>query len=379
MKSDFTVDQIMEGACEETGLSDFGATDFVAPLKNFLDFAKDAPFTEIGIRTQIEAIHRYLVNRLRAARDMAKHPEILKENVSDPIIVLGFPRSGTTVLQRMLSADPKMQKLALWRVLNPAPLPGEGVGDFTKRMTVAKETENAIRQSKPDLFAAHPMIADEAEEDWFLHHHDFQHVGNIWGGMVTKEYLAYLRSIPRLPSYEYVADLLRYLQWQDGGRRGRRWVLKSPIHIGCLDEILQVHPKAVFIYPKRDFQTVMASFCHALESSIAGVIDISPAKIGELAMDFWVDEMTRFFEARQRLGDKLQLMEINYQELLSNPIHHIRRLYDLADTSLSAESEQAILRWIGENPAGKHGKNIYSLEKYNLTSEQVDAEFSTFK
>jgi hypothetical protein len=123
----------------------------------------------------------------------------------------------------------------------------------------------------------------------------------------------------------------------------------------------------------------MASFCHALESSIAGVIDISPAKIGELAMDFWVDEMTRFFEARQRLGDKLQLMEINYQELLSNPIHHIRRLYDLADTSLSAESEQAILRWIGENPAGKHGKNIYSLEKYNLTSEQVDAEFSTFK
>jgi hypothetical protein len=316
---------------------------------------------------------------LRAARDIAQHPEILDEDVSDPIVVLGFPRSGTTVLQRMLSAPPEMQKLSFWRILNPAPLPRETPGDASLRKTEAQVTEDAIRTMNPALFAAHPMIADEAEEDWFLHHLTFQHVGNVWGGVVTREYLDYLRSLPRLPGYRYVADLLRYLQWQDGGRLDRRWILKTPVHIGCLDEILEVHPKAVFIYPKRDFQTVVASFCHALESSVAGVLEITPEEIGGLAMEFWPAEMSRFYAARQRLGDKLKLMELNYQALLEAPISHIRELCALAGTSLSDQGEYAIRRWLDENPAGKHGKNVYNLERYGLTADQIDTAFSSFQ
>lgn len=379
MRLNLTLDQVLDKARGETGFDDFGPPDFLKPLEQFLELARSTPFTKIGAEAQTESIQRHLVNRLRFAADVNRHPEILEEDVSDPIIVLGFPRSGTTVLQRMLSADPRMQKLALWRVLNPAPLPGEQPAKPVQRMAVARETENAIRSHNPALFAAHPMIADEAEEDWFLHHLAFQHVGNVWAGMTTKECLHYLRGLPRLPTYQYVANLLRYLQWQDGGRNNRRWVLKSPIHIGCLTEILEVHPKAVFIYPKRDFPTVMASFCHALESSVSGVIAISPEEIGEMAMDFWIAEMTRFCQARQELGSKLKIIELDYQALLNEPIKHILRLYELAGTTMPADSEQAIHQWIKNNPAGKHGKNSYSLERYKLTPAQVDAAFSAFK
>src|SRR3546814_5295095 len=67
----------------------------------------------------------------------------------------------------------------------------------------------------------------------------------------------------------------------DGGRRGRRWVLKTPVHIGCLDALLTAHPRASFVYPRREFTTVVASFCHALEASANSTLAITPHKIGE--------------------------------------------------------------------------------------------------
>ncbi len=373
-----TLERALANARADTGLDDFGPNDFIEPLRTYLGIVAQAPLSVAGREAQTQLIHRCLVNRLRFASDLKRHPEILEEDVSDPIVVLGFPRSGTTVLQRMISADPQMQNLQLWRVLNPAPFPGEAASGPVERIAQAQALEQQIRTYNPALFAAHPMIADEAEEDWFLHHLTFQHVGNVFWGVPSQAYLDYLGSLPRLPSYRYVADLLRYLQWQDGGRRDRRWVLKTPVHIGCLEELLTVHPRATLIYPRRDFQTVVASFCHALESSIGGTLEITPTQIGALAMTFWQAEMQRFADSRARLGDRLDIQEVHYQDLLSDPIRHVRVLYERAGVRLGDDGERAIRTWLADNPAGKHGKNVYDLARYGLSSAEVAAAFGRF-
>jgi len=367
----------LQAAREDTGLSDFGPDDFIEPLSVFLDLLKASELTEPGRLAQAQLVHRCLVNRLRFADDLVRHPQILDEDVSDPIVVLGFPRSGTTALQRMISADPSMQSLKLWRVFNPAPFPDEVVDEPADRIAFAEAIEAAMRTGSPEMFAAHPMIANEAEEDWFLHHFAFQHVGNVFGGLVSVEYLAYLKTLPRLPSYRYVGDLLRYLQWQDGGRRGRRWVLKSPVHIGCLPELLSVHPRATLIYPQRDFHTVMASFCYTLECSVGASMPVDPERIGALAIDFWAEEMRRFHDGCKKLGDQLKLLEMPYSDLLANPFAHIGQLYGMAGTHLTDEGERAIRRWIADNPAGKHGRNVYRLERYGLTEAQIDSVFGS--
>lgn len=373
------LDRVLQEAERATGLADFGPDDFIDPLRVYLDLQQHAPLSPEGRLQQEQLVQRCLVNRLRFARDLAQHPEILEEDVGDPIVVLGFPRSGTTVLQRMISADPAMQNLALWRVLNPAPLPSERPGEPGERIAIARATEEALRTHNPALFTAHPMIANEAEEDWFLHHLAFRHVGNVFWCLLSREYLAYLRSLPRLPTYRYVADLLRYLQWQDGGKRGRRWVLKSPVHIGCLDEILAVHPQATFVYPQREFTTVVASFCHALEASVGTSMAITPRAIGELTLDFWTAEMERFAQARRRLGDRLTLTQVHYQDLLGDPLRHVRALYERAGMRLETTGEQSIRRWLADNPAGKHGKNVYGLQRYGLDAADVTAAFSRYE
>jgi Sulfotransferase family len=46
--------------------------------------------------------------RLRAQEWIRRHPEILQETITAPIVVVGMMRSGTTLLQRLLAADPRL-------------------------------------------------------------------------------------------------------------------------------------------------------------------------------------------------------------------------------------------------------------------------------
>lgn len=366
-------------AREATGIEREESTEFITALDAYYHFARLKAPTEAGFLQIDGLVHRLLVNRLRFAEDIARHPEILDEDVTDPIVVMGFPRSGTTVLQRMMSADPAMQSLKLWRLLNPAPFPEERDGSNpSARMEFAEEITEAIRIHNPALHAAHPNVADDADEDWYLHHLTFQHVGQVYTGLPDLDYLAYLRIGSRQPSYLYVADLLRYLQWQDGGRRNRRWVLKSPVHIGNIEEILAAHPAATFVYPRRDFQTVVASFCYTLEVSLKPSLSLPPHDIGRITLDYWVEEMGRFQETRARLGERLKLIEVPYNDLLSDPITHIKGYFEQAGVAMTEAGEQAIRAWIADNPAGKHGINTYSLERYGLTPADIEQAFKFY-
>ena len=37
---------------------------------------------------------------------------------------------------------------------------------------------------------------------------------------------------------------IQYLQWQNPGREEKRWVLKSPHHLGFIDKLIEVFPDA---------------------------------------------------------------------------------------------------------------------------------------
>src|SRR3546814_9701318 len=109
--SQAAVERELNNAGDATGLSKFGAGDFLEPLSVYLNLLERTNLSPEGREQQSQLVHRCLVNRLRFARDVDLHPEILQEDVSDPIVILGFPRSGTTVLQRMISADRKSTRM----------------------------------------------------------------------------------------------------------------------------------------------------------------------------------------------------------------------------------------------------------------------------
>ena len=121
-----TVADLMAAAEQATGLSDFGDTQFLEGLEILVSgFNKEAKLSPLGEELAFGGLLNSLINRLRYVRDVHAHPEILQEKIDKPIVVLGLPRTGTTKLQRVLSAAPQTQGMIYWKMMNPAPFPSE--------------------------------------------------------------------------------------------------------------------------------------------------------------------------------------------------------------------------------------------------------------
>ena len=60
-----------------------------------------------------------LKNRLLVTDLLARHPEIHDIGIERPIIIAGLPRTGTTHLHNLLSADPNLRSLPYWESLEP--------------------------------------------------------------------------------------------------------------------------------------------------------------------------------------------------------------------------------------------------------------------
>ncbi len=80
---------------------------------------EEARLTDEGVASKRASLIRVLSNRLLLHDEFVKNPRIADERISGPITILGLPRSGTTKLHRMIAADPRMQKLPLWKLLYP--------------------------------------------------------------------------------------------------------------------------------------------------------------------------------------------------------------------------------------------------------------------
>jgi len=115
---------LLADACDAAGSTDYGDDAFRVPLRVLLSSLADAALTEMGVSLQRAGILKSLTTRLRAVEYNACHPEIADEVVAPPIVVVGMMRSGTTLLQRVLAADPRHYSVLGWEVGEPVPRPG---------------------------------------------------------------------------------------------------------------------------------------------------------------------------------------------------------------------------------------------------------------
>jgi hypothetical protein len=378
---------ILDNARQVTGLTDFGSDSFQAPLTRYLDgVARDVRFKTGGLTTFRDSIIRHLVNRLRIQEDLRRHPEIHEEDVSDPIVVLGLPRSGTTKMQRMLSAAPEVQKLYLWRMLNPAPIPNAVGGGIDARIDVVKAGESVgsdSMEANADVMAGHEMTVMQVDEDTFLY--DFTLDQSIAGVMAYAPYFTdneWAEGAPEresdLEGYRYARTVLKYLQWQDGGARGRPWILKAIPHLGHLDALLTCYPNATLIQTHRDPLIAVPSIAKVMHNLYDLSADVDKKFIGE-AMLRWCRNLTeRALDARDRLQLDARIYDVRYEDIRTNAMSVMRQAYHHADRELTQQAEEAMLGWEQDNEQGKRGAHTYSLEEFGLDDAQVKSELSDY-
>ena len=127
MTEHLNVETLMESARGATGLSDFGDDWFIAPLRRLVDDVnRDAglvsPESSAGARIQ-----GALADRLQLEQYFKAHPAAAAEQIDLACAIIGLPRTGSTMVHRLLAASPKLTALWWWETAFPFPLPGEAM------------------------------------------------------------------------------------------------------------------------------------------------------------------------------------------------------------------------------------------------------------
>ena len=378
-------DALLAEAEQIADLSYFGDERFITALRKMTEcYIQDIQVDERGLALVRATIVRQLVNRARYERDLTVHPEILEEDVSDPIVIIGMPRSGTTKAHRMLGVDPNLLKTYMWQLVNPAPFPGWERGGVDARIAAARSGDPLIDASdhNPELRAGHLYGAEEVQSDLWLSGLTFN--DSYWSSWrpPSPAYYHYLidRKYPSArDNFEYVAGLYRYLQWQQGGRRGRRWLLKNESLLGFLDDFLLVHPDATIMHLHRDPHVSIPSLLKlGTEFSRPYFADIEASDLIFTIVDRFSMLADRYMRARDELGLGERILDVPYEQIRADPMPAFRELYRRAGHELTPASEKLMLEYEQANEQGKHGAHRYSLEMFGLSERVIDQYFGEY-
>jgi len=374
-----TVEGLLAAAQAETGLEDFGDRHFVKGLTILVDaLHKEANLNAMGKMMVYGGFIRLLSNRLRYQNDIKLHPEILDEKIEAPIIILGLPRTGTSKLQRVMSADPGVQRLEFWRTLNPAPFPGEKPGEPKERIDAGLLVEHTLATQFPGWMARHPMEALEPDEELHIMDMSFECVIS-WLFSRVPSYYDYICQCDPRSTYDILYKMLQYLQWQDGGSRGRPWIMKSPVHIGALDVLLETFPDAIVVHCHRDPRDVVPSFASLIEEGRKmGSDQVDPVEIGHDMCEYWADQLDRNLVIRDQLPAD-RILDFKFEEIVTDVVGVIGKIYKYAGRELTPEAMAAFNDYNARRPKGHWGSYEYSSDHYGLSLDAIDERYAAYR
>ncbi|OCB07532.1 sulfotransferase family protein [Mycobacterium intracellulare] len=374
-----TTDDVFKLAAQRTGLTEIDSDSWRDGLAIMLDELNSSPaFTPYGRERVLTDATDALGRRMQVHAYIQEHPEVLDAPVERPLIVLGMPRTGTTVISYLLDQDPARRSLLHWQCVHPIPpAPTNALRTDPRCLALLEEQRkilDMVTQAKVAL--PHWEDADGPTEDMFIHNQDFK--GLSWDSFLsTSRYAEWLfHEADMTSTYDYQKRYLQVLQSTAPGN----WSLKMPSHSVHIEALLTVFPDARLIWAHRDPYKATGSLCNLWKLPKGMVLHpdaIDLNAMGRNAMAQMRYHVERPLRARDRIGDE-RFFHMYYHEMMRDPMDVMRRLYEWADEPLTAETEARMRNWLTEHPQDRFALNAYTLDQYGLTVEALEPIFAEY-
>ncbi|HET9051560.1 MAG TPA: sulfotransferase, partial [Candidatus Dormibacteraeota bacterium] len=243
-----SADSLLREASERSGADDWGDRGFTHALGLLVESGDAASLTPQGRRVLRSVALRHLRNRLLVRAYAAAHPEAAALPApSRAIVVTGLPRTGTSVVHQLLALGTRARPLRLWEALSPVPVATDE--ERRARVDAAQAWLDRFAEAVPGFRRIHAVSGPEgAEECDALLQNSFasQHFDDMFD---VPAYSSWLATADLAPAYGEYALQLRLLSSTDPP--DRLWVLKSPSHLGHLDNLAEALPDAVVVHCHR--------------------------------------------------------------------------------------------------------------------------------
>jgi len=371
-------------ATAETGLDDFGdpaRDNGLAALVESMNRECWGGMTDRAREIAVDYLSHQLVTRLKLMADRKAYSEIPAQKISSPLIVVGPPRSGSTLLHTLLSLDPDAMAPEHWMCREPSPPLAVGPPS-PERLQAAEERMMKLFSLIPDVFITHPYMIEEGSgalaecgSDILSLAFTAQQLWCWWGDDFYRDYLLNGDHIAAVGMHH---DFLQHMQW---GNSGTRWALKGSDHMLWLAELAARYPDAKLIWTHRDLSQQLASLA-SVQAIIRGVnghpvTEEARRAQGRKAMDFQWAITEKAMKTREALGED-QFYDSNYHALMADHVTGIERIYDWAGLTMSGRHADAIREWLANNAQTKHGAHKHSPQEFGMSPEQVNEQFASY-
>jgi len=359
------------------GLADSGLRKRIATLIDWIN--QRGPYSIDQIAAMRRQIQHLLVSRLRIAADRKAYPEIAAAKIERPIFVIGFARSGTTLLHALLAEDPDSLAPLAWHSRMPSPPPGL-MPACSGRIAYA---ENDVRQwidFCPAQLILHPYAdkgAYQLIEDEELLTLDFRNA-----------YPSLLYKVPTLDvmvvlgedgagAIRFHREVVQHLMWNTGKQR---WVSKFSTAQHHMEALFEVYPDALCVWAHRPLSQIYASNV-TVRAATYDAINGKP-------MDWSNQARTRAEQMKaacdhmmaNSIIDDPRIMHLPFHELSADPVATVRKIYERRGLTVSREYEQRLGAWLTdpENKVDRYGRYPYSYEPFGLDKKWVQELFANY-
>jgi hypothetical protein len=343
--------------------------DFVEDYRTLMRrFAEVETISYLGWTATAAEFRMRLENRLRIRRLHAEHPEIAREPIERPIVVVGLPRTATTLAHKVITAPEDNRAPLMWEFRHADRFDADPrLRD--RRRQEAQRISQAVKYIAPIWPVIHPNSADTPEECVLALPHGLHWLTRFR----LPGYREWLAEHDFVPDYRYLKEFLQVLQ---AGDRPRRWVLKSPFHLYNMDALLTVFPDAQIVWTHRDPHTVMGSWCSLAETGIAMCNkDYDLHEIGREWLESlsWMVEQGRL--ARLNVPPE-RMVDVSYHQLTADPFGQLPRIFERLGLEWSFR-EEGNLEEVLVRP-GMRRNHEYTLGRYGLDADMVDKAFGDY-
>jgi hypothetical protein len=371
------VDELLAAARTKTGLDDFGDDWFVEPLTVLTSsLVAEARLSPLGLELTRRRLTALLGDRLRANELRRRHPEIADVEVSVAAEICGLPRTGSTLLHRLLASSPRLTATLSWETSYPVPFAGEGP-DAEERRRRARERTQMFLEMSPDFGDIHTIEWDGPEEDVILLDRTFTSMSFdsfYW----VPSYGDWLRQADQTQAYRELREWLQLLQWQDPKRAGRPWVLKSPHHLMATDTVLDTFDGCKVVMTHRSPVEAVPSYASMVVSmSRQYSDDVDPHAVGPYWADRFAETLRRFAKSRARRPDRF--VDVWYTELVADPVALSMCLLGKLGQAADRKDFAAFEAYLERNRAQRHRSHTYTPADFGLSAERLERDFAFYQ
>ena len=296
-------------------------------------------------------------------------PTLAAERIVEPIFVIGAPRTGTTALHRLLAADPRHRVPEGWEFLFPT------AHDTPDVIAAAADELGWPQAQQAGIRAIHTYDARMPKECLSAMSFSFRSEEFV-SRYRLPAYVEFLATCDMQPAYAMHKRVLQLLQRRHSTER---WVLKSPVHLQSIPELVATYPDASFIVTHRDPAEVLASVSSLIATlRRAFSDDVDPVEIGRYHLELYARSLDALVDHTAGTLPVDRTVHVTHTELVAGPTSTIRRVYDalgiaFGDAEANAAADAAAVE--REDGVGAHR---YHLADFGLDPAEIRLRFERY-